>query len=92
MFSLQVAVSCSLVRLRSLRSSAGFSSAPQSQTAALHESSGKQEHYGCHSVSHSGNTVLQRKYNGSKRVGTSVYPAGRCLCGVDVVWWSEMRA
>lgn len=40
MFSLQVAVSCSLVRLRSLRSSAGFSSAPQSQTAALHEAVG----------------------------------------------------
>lgn len=40
--------------------------------AARRESSGKQKHYGCHSVSYSGNTVLQLKYNDNTRRVPSV--------------------
>lgn len=59
-------------------SSAGFFSGPcLSLAAAQHESSGKQKHYGCHSVSYSGNTVLQLKSNDNKRVVASVCSARR---------------
>lgn len=60
--------------------------------AAQHESSGKQKHYGCHSVSYSGNTVLQLKYNDSKRVMASVCCARRHFNSVSATGWAEMRA
>lgn len=43
--------------------------------AAQRESGGKQKHYGCHSVSYSGNTVLQLKYNDNTRRLPSVRSA-----------------
>lgn len=44
--------------------------------AAQLESSGKQKHYGCQSVSYSGNTVLQLQSNDYKRPVSSVFLLG----------------
>lgn len=60
--------------------------------AVQHESSGKQKHYGCHSVSYSGNTVLQLKYNDSKRFGASLCSARRHFNCVSEARWAERRA
>lgn len=45
-------------------------------------SGGKQKHYGFQSVSYSGNTVLQLKYNDSKRFLPSACYARRCFGSV----------
>lgn len=75
-------------------SRSGFFSVPLRLCLAVaqHESSGKQKHYGCHSVSYSGNTVLQLKYNDSKRALASSRATRRHFGSISATVRVEMRS
>lgn len=69
-----------------------FSGLCLSVAAAQRESSGKQKHYGYHSVSYSGNTVLQLKYNDSKRLQPPLCRTRRYFSSVSQTGRAETRA
>lgn len=70
-------VPSSCVRLDPVDPVPGFPAVSACIWQQQHEGSGKQKHYGCLSVSYSGNTVLQLKSNDIKPPKSSACPAPR---------------